>query len=153
MRATAVALAVTLLLASLALARSAHFESVDDPDFQEHFASWCVQHDKFYDTDMLRAKAMKVYFANIAVVESMNAAQVKDGGDEVFDVDTPYMDMTQDEFHDAYLMPEWSPADADVMGDVAAADVPSLRAPSAFTWEGRGVLSAIKSQGECGSCW
>jgi len=127
-----------LLLAALAAA----FPS--DP--RAAFIEFQHKHNKVYAAEEFGAR-YRVFLDNLAVVERMN--QGKDV--PTYGV-TKFMDMTPEEFKNAYLMRRNVDTSA-IKATKPAPKIKELPLPSSFDWRNKGVVTPVYNQGQCGSCW
>jgi cathepsin L len=90
---------------------------------------------------------LAVFEANLQVIDARNAANIAAGGEAVHGVNE-FADMSAEEFKASYLMSSYTPI---VPEEVVAFE--GVQANSSIDWREEGVLTPIKNQGKCGSCW
>ena len=127
----------TFFLASLA-ATAAAFDSFDGS-----FDAYVQHFGKTYASDAHRDAASAHFEASKRRVAAHNARALswRAGLNQ-------FSDMSDDEFEAAVLM---DPQECSATGGVGADADADL--PDALDWRSRGVVSEVKNQGHCGSCW
>jgi C1A family cysteine protease len=120
-----------------------HFEAYQlFLEFEQNFA-------KEYSSQTERLARFDIFRRNLDVVARLN----EENGSPAFGV-TKFMDLTQEEFRAAYLLPV--PLDISKMPQGPVLPVPKtpLSIPPSWDWRNKsGVISAVKNQAQCGSCW
>jgi len=125
-----------------------------DPDSVQHFLSSGDTRDftkfvsvfgKEYDTHEERSLREQIFLKNHDLIDSHNAA----GLSWTMAVNH-FTDLTDQEFNDQVLM---TPQDCSATNAVSASLQSSNLIPSSVDWRERGVVSAVKNQQKCGSCW
>jgi C1A family cysteine protease len=118
--------------------------AVAHPTFEEFESTY----SKTYANEEARQVAKAAFAENLAVIDGLNQEHVSIGGEEIYAV-TKFTDMTQDDFAAFYLGLE--------LGELPEAPVHEVNvrgnAPKTMDWRTKGVVSAVKNQEQCGSCW
>ena len=116
---------------------SAQDRSWDDfVSFQERF------NKKYTDIQELEYR-FKIFVANLATINAHNS------GNETFTMGiNQFSDLTPDEFKKQFA--EGYNVQATSCGMYSPS---SSSVPSEFDWRQKGAVSAVKDQGQCGSCW
>jgi cathepsin F len=136
------ALLVFVLFVSSSLAKAL------DGAVHEKFSAFETKYSKAYSTPQERAHRMTVFAENLVRVQAMNAEH--DG--DVFGV-TKFMDLTPEEFKGKYLnLQVPNPLPEAPFVDIQAKDPKDL--PTSYDWRNNGsVITPVKNQEQCGSCW
>ena len=133
---TSTFLVATLLVVGLACASATSFD-----DF-------CQKYGKTYHSVAEREHRRSVFQENMKRITRWNREAELLGKQQVYNV-TKFMDFTPEEFSSIYLNFK-EPAVKE--GKVANFDhVESV--PSSVDWRSRNVITAVKNQAQCGSCW
>ena len=140
----------TLLIAALvaALAHAHHVALASRPAraaLLSDFERFEYDFGKRYGSAEERAYRMGVFYANVAEIEATNAKNLG-----FYSEVNAFADMTWDEFQHAYLMTPQNECSATTGGPRRASSVPL---PKSVDWRSKGIVSAVKNQGHCGSCW
>lgn len=139
--------AIVLVLLALVFV-SAHFQKlyVNDPDYPT-FTDFEARYKKVYATEAERAHRFRIFKENLIRADELNRLN----GERAFGV-TKFSDLHPDEFRAMYLMPE--PLDVSKLPEAPLAQVPIADVPvDTFDWRDKNVVTPVKNQEQCGSCW
>jgi hypothetical protein len=115
---------------------------------EEQFLRFQQRHSKVYTSAAEERLRFGVFQDNLAAVEAHNAA----GGSTYTRGVNQWSDLTQAEWSAQHLggLTRMGPS-ANVPAAAAAARAVDL--PGSVDWREEGVVTAVKNQGQCGSCW
>mmetsp|Transcript_22816 Transcript_22816/g.44848 ORF Transcript_22816/g.44848 Transcript_22816/m.44848 type:complete len:363 (-) Transcript_22816:100-1188(-) len=167
MRATWMILGVVLVLANLSVLGKADLTILRDSTVQTAFESFNIQeaseslvheelfsmwknfHGKEYKTEEEALYRQAIWRTSVALVKAHNA---RDDVTYTLEVNQ-FADMTPEEFERDYLMKEQG-CSATWHGPKAWRHDGSLGTlPKNVDWREKGIVSKVKNQGKCGSCW
>lgn len=134
-------LGLLLPLASLAPLGAAH------ADAAARFEQFKVEYGKSYATAVEEGFRLANFAASLATVEEHNSRPERTWEMGV----NQFSDMSDDEFKKRVLM---TPQDCSATrGAARSAPLPARDLPEHVDWREKGVISEVKNQGQCGSCW
>jgi C1A family cysteine protease len=108
------------------------------------FERFQVKFNKTYSSDEETYYRMGVFASNLEKISSLN----QEPGGATFGI-TMFTDLTVEEFRKSKM--GYVKRESDVF-DLDRIDLPEATAGS-VDWRGKGVLTPVKAQGNCGSCW
>jgi cathepsin L len=117
--------------------------ALPEQHYQDLFTNWIQQHQKIYSNDEFQAR-YQAFKNNVDFVNTHNADPTK-----TFKVSlNVFADLSINEFNRLYKG----------LGPIAipepALDVPvNVNIPASVNWVTQGDVTAVKNQGQCGSCW
>uniref|UniRef100_A0A7R9ZJB2 Peptidase C1A papain C-terminal domain-containing protein n=1 Tax=Craspedostauros australis TaxID=1486917 RepID=A0A7R9ZJB2_9STRA len=128
---------------------------------QKSFRSWLNQHGKQYESQEEHERRFAIYQRNGQLAAQHNRAFRAGYTSYSMSLDGPFADMTADEFRSSHIM---EPQDCSATTHKSSGTIDSLKAvrgmiaeewckPTEVDWRNKGIITPIKNQAHCGSCW
>jgi len=113
---------------------------------QEAFAKWESTHNKSYLSSSERLHRLKVFETNFNLIKAH-----MDTGSDVKLALNSFADLSRAEFKARYLSLDQRPLNNVREKNYVELDTSNL--PDEVDWRDKGVVTGIKDQKQCGSCW
>jgi len=143
---------ILALIGLICLVTCFKLTGLDQPNNKEvtyftSFVSFIQKHNRQYDPATFEEK-YNTFKANVQRIEKLN----EKSPNKVFGINK-FADMNPEEFRRNYLMPKGvvQKTTAGPLGDTLRPRNKAL--PDTFDWRKQGAVTAVKNQGQCGSCW
>jgi C1A family cysteine protease len=126
---------------------------VQAEDYVREFERFIERFDKEYASPEERAKHFQAFKENYDFIIEHNTK-----GHSYHVGVTPFSDLTQEEFAKFYTNkmiahPEHNVANSSGFPILGVYEAQDLEVPSSVDWQSAGAVTAVKNQGQCGSCW
>ncbi|XP_054747763.1 putative cysteine proteinase CG12163 isoform X1 [Anastrepha obliqua] len=116
-------------------------------DKTEHlFSKFQIKYNRRYHTAMERQMRLRIFKQNLQTIHDLNS---KEMGSAKYGI-TEFADLTSTEYKQRTGL--WQRSE-DKPSKNAPAVIPDVELPKEFDWREKGVISKVKNQGMCGSCW
>jgi len=119
---------------------------------EEQFAQFARKFNKVYATDAEYNLRLNVFKNNLDLIAQKNRDAVAAKSDTTFGI-TQFADYTPAEFKAKYLSKVPAVPDRSLPVAPLYTDAELAALPSTYDWRQHGAVTAVKNQGDCGSCW
>ncbi|XP_071745841.1 uncharacterized protein [Lepeophtheirus salmonis] len=116
----------------------------------QEFESFEKEYSKSYHNRALRSLKLKVFVDNLREIEEHNANPKRTWDMGI----NEFSDLTDEEFESKYMGYSPMSSSAGLVTRTAAPKQGNIKdLPESVDWREKGVITDVKSQGYCGSCW
>ncbi|EFO13423.1 hypothetical protein LOAG_15105 [Loa loa] len=109
------------------------------------FANFIQQHNRKYRSKKELLKRFRIYKRNLRLAKLIQ----KNEQDTAIYGETPFSDMTQEEFRKIMLPYKWPLDENKYLVDLKEYGIDSDEIPESFDWRDKGVVTEVKNQGKC----
>ncbi|KAH7568774.1 hypothetical protein JRO89_XS06G0048300 [Xanthoceras sorbifolium] len=129
-------------------------ELVSEERVVELFQRWKVKHGKVYKHAEEAEKRFINFKKNLKYVIEKNARKKSGNIGHVVGLNK-FADMSNEEFRETYLRKVTKPVGKWIgnAGNSMKRKLQTCEAPSSLDWRKKGIVTPVKDQGDCGSCW
>lgn len=114
-------------------------------DVKDMFDQWRLEYDRTYSDDSEYQERLKIFTENVLYIDQFNSQQ------HSYQLEVnQFADQTFDEFKSTYLIQDPQHCSATKVSDH---QMSNQALPTSVDWRKKGVVTPVKNQGECGSCW
>lgn len=115
----------------------------------ELFEQWREKHKKFYNNLEEKERRFENFRNNLVYIVERNEKAGPKG--HIVGLNK-FADLSNEEFRMAYLS-KTKPMEKKKRASRSNRNILSCEAPSSLDWRKKGVVTGVKNQGSCGSCW
>jgi len=136
-------------LFGIAFAQSFRDLAIADPSYPA-FQAWMQTYEKVYSTDEESFTRFANFKNSLDIIAANNKMVDASSAGALYSLNK-FSDLSAEEFKTQYLMPDFLPTPEDQRVYLDAKT--NVGAPEMFDWRSKSKVTAIKNQGQCGSCW
>ncbi|GAB0100029.1 Putative cysteine proteinase CG12163 [Sergentomyia squamirostris] len=116
---------------------------------EELFHKFQHKYERAYHSSMEKSLRFRIFTDNLARIQQLNE---RERGTAKYGI-TEFADLTPTEYRmRTGLMKRDNDEDVNHIPNPIA-EIPNFKLPKSFDWREKGVVSEVKNQGNCGSCW
>lgn len=123
-------------------------DSFEPYNLESQFQDFIQKHNKKYKNKKEYNYRFKIFQQNVRYIDFLNE---NEQGTATYGI-TKFADLTRKEFAKKHLglRPDLGNENNIPLPE---AKIPNIKLPTEFDWRTKGVVSEVKDQGSCGSCW
>jgi len=134
------------ILVACLLSLAAALPALKTSEYEFLFSKWAKQHGKTYATPQERTQRLAVFTSNLNYVRAHQAKSPRSYDLKI----NEFADLTNEEFVSQYT--GYIPLQRSYLRSLNEVESPAA-APTDWDWRSHNKVTAIKDQGQCGSCW
>lgn len=124
-----------------------HFDLSDIDGVFNLFEKFKLQFKRQYVDRIEHDMRLDLFKRNLFLIEELRKFE---SGTAEYDI-TEFADMTLDEFFQRTGLKSRVGQENQILNSMA--HIPDMELPPSFDWRDRNVVTSVKNQGQCGSCW
>lgn len=119
-----------------------------EPKYQDEFEDYIIKYDKTYNNTEY-SRRYDIFETNMDYIKKSNKDTTKTYKLGI----NNFTDISHEEFEKKYLNFKMNPAKQHNNNNFDYPVFPKQSIPSSIDWRASGIVTNIKQQGQCGSCW